>query len=302
MRHRHRPFLAAAAVTLLALALSGCGRTVSALKVTPSAPTETPTLFPTATPTPSPTVTPIPTDCVSQLNHAQNLVHSGDLLVSMEFSLAYPSNKLPDNLPFAPYNMTGFTGGKIPTDPSVNPNLVLPSGGYWGVVCNASASATHPLTGLSLRINSFTPSPGQVNAWNVCSTTYTRQGGVGGGGCGGGIADPNCAQATFPAGAGAGATTPLAPTGCTMIPLPRGLAPGIGFPFNLGIIAPTAPGTYTFSLGISLDGAAPVYVPVPHQLLLDPSARVWDGQSCTTPAMQSQIPANDTAAYICPTS
>ncbi len=72
--------------------------------------------------------------------------------------------------------------------------------------------------------------------------------------------------------------------------------------FNLGIAAPTASGTYTFSLGISLDGAAHVYVPVPHQLLLDSSARAWDGKACITPAMQSQIPANDTAAYVCPKS
>jgi hypothetical protein len=297
MRQRQRLFLAVAAVAVLALA--GCGRTVVAVT------TATATLFPTATPTPSPTVTPIPTDCVSQLNHAPNLVHSGDLLVSMEFSLAYPSHKLPDNIPLAPYKMTADLVGKIPPDPSVNPHLDLPTGGYYGTVCNASASATHTLTGLSLRIASFTPYSGQVNQWQVCSGSYGRPNGVQGGGCGGGVAAFNCTQASFPAGAGAGATTPLAPlaaTGCNQVGLSHALQPGMDYGFNLGIVAPTAPGTYTFSLGISLDGATPVYVPVPHQLLLDSSARTWDGQSCTTPAMQSQIPANDTSAYICPAS
>jgi hypothetical protein len=291
-----------------ALALAACGQTSVSSDTGPGASAQakstfTPTTyyFPTATPTVSRTVTPVAIDCASQLAGQQNAVHAGDLLVQLEFSLAYPSTKLPDNLPRAPYKMTSDVG-KIPPDPSVNPYLVLPSGGYWGTICNASTSATHTISGLSLRIDSFTPTSGQTNMWNVCSTSYTRQGGAGGGGCGGGIADPNCAQATFPASAGAGATTSITATECTQLALPQTLKPSMGYGFNLGIGAPTAPGTYSFSLGITLDGAAPVYVPVPHQLLLDASARAWDGESCTTPAMQSQIPVNDTAAYICPKS
>jgi hypothetical protein len=292
-----------------ALGLAACGQTAvtagtgaGASAQAKSTFTPTTYYFPTATPTVSRTVTPVATDCASQLAGQQNLLRVGDLLVQMEFSLAYPSFKLPDNLPLAPYKMTSDMSGKTPPDPSVNPTLTLPAGGYWGTICNASTSVSITLSSLSLRIDSFTPTSGQTNEWNVCSTAYSRQGGVGGGGCGGGIADPNCAQATFPVSAGAGATTPIASTDCTRLALPQTLKPSTGYSFNLGIGAPTAPGTYTFSLGISVSSGAPVYVPVPHQLLLDAAARAWDGQSCTTAAMQSQIPANDMAAYICPKS
>jgi hypothetical protein len=299
-----------------ALALAGCGQT--AVSAGPGAgaqakSTFSPTTyyFPTATPTVSPNSGPVPIDCANQLAGQQNAVRTGDLVVQMAFALAYPSFKLPDNLPAAPYKMTSDMSGKIPPDPSVNPNLSLPSGGYWSTICNVSTSATHTLSSLSLRVESLTPYSGAVNEWNVCSTTYTRQNGPGGGGCGGGIADPNCLQATFPDSAGAGTITTLASTSCTQLALPQTLKPGMGYGFNLGIsigkdyggnigvAPPSNPGTYTFGLGISLDGAAPVYVPVPHQLLLDGSAHVWDGQSCTSPAMQALIPANDTAAYIC---
>lgn len=296
MRQRQRLLLAVAGMVVVILA--GCGRTVSA--ITTSAATPTATLFPTPTRTPLPTPTLGPIDCASQLSNAPNLVHSGDLLVSMEFSLAYPSHKLPDGIPLAPYKMTPDLTGKIPPDPSVNPYLTEPSGGYYASVCNTSSGATHTLTSLSLSITSFTPYSGTVNQWNVCDGGYARPNGFQGGGCGGAIADPNCARATFPASAGTGASTPLAPTQCTQRPLPVSLKPGSDYGFNLGIVAPTAPGTYTFSLGISLDGAAPVFVPVPHQLLLDSSSRAWGGQPCAAPSMQSQIPANDTSAYICP--
>jgi hypothetical protein len=288
-------------LAFVALALAACGQSTVTAGAGPTA-TATAMITPTATTTPSPTAKPVSTNCADELAQLQNLTHVGDLLVQMEFSLAYPSTKLPDSIPLAPYKVTSDMGGKIPHDPSVNPNLALPTGGYYGAVCNASASAAHTLTSLVLRIDSFIPYSGQVNQWNVCATTYTRQRGAGGGGCGGGVADVNCAQATFPASAGAGANTPLVFTGCTQVVLPHALPHGMLYGFNLGIAAPTAPGTYTFSLGISLDGAAPVYVPVPHQLLLDSSARVWDGKACTTPAMQSQVPANDTTAYVCPNS
>jgi hypothetical protein len=247
-------------LAFVALALAACGQSTVTAR---TGPTATATLFPTATPTPSPTATPIPTNCAAQLAVWQNLGHAGDLLVHMEFSLAYPSTKLPDNIPLAPYKVTSDMGGKIPHDPSVNPNLALPTGGYFGTICNASASATYTLTSLVLRIETFTPHSGQVNEWNVCATTYTRQGGPAGGGCGGGVGDVNCAQATFPASAGAGANTPLAFTGCTQVALPHALHHGMGYDFNLGIAAPIAPGTYTFSLGISLDGAAPSTCPFP---------------------------------------
>jgi hypothetical protein len=293
-------------LAFVALALAACGQSTVTAGAGPAASVSaTATITPTttATSTPSPTAKPpASTNCVDELAQWQNLTHVGDLLVRMEFSLAYPSTKLPDNIPLAPYKMTSDMGGKIPHDPSVNPNLALPTGGYYGAICNASASATHTLTSLVLRIDSFTPYSGQVNEWNVCATTYTRQGGPAGGGCGGGVADINCAQATFPTSARAGSNTPLVFTGCTQMTLPHALPHGMLYGFNLGIAAPTAPGTYTFSLGISLDGAAPVYVPVPHQLLLDSSARVWDGKACTAPAMLSQIPASDTAAYVCPQS
>ncbi|HKB49700.1 MAG TPA: hypothetical protein VKC57_18465, partial [Ktedonobacterales bacterium] len=125
-------------LAFVALALAACGQSTVTAGAGPTA-IATATITPTATTTPSPTARPVSTNCTDEVAQFQNLTHAGDLLVRMEFSLADPSTKLPDNIPLAPYKMTSDTGGKIPNDPSVNPDLALPSGGYYGAICNTSA-------------------------------------------------------------------------------------------------------------------------------------------------------------------
>jgi hypothetical protein len=178
--------------------------------------------------------------------------------------------------------------------------------GYAGVVCNASTT-THMLTDLTVRIDSFTPVSAVLNAWHPCEGYYARPAGVQGNssGCIGGFPSPNCRHAAFAPSAGAGAVISTTST-CKGPPLPAALhaSDPYGYDFNLGIVAPTAPGIYTFSLGIAFDGAAPVYFSLPHPILLAPITHLWDAQSCTTPAMQSQIPTatNPPTDYICPKS
>src|SRR5262249_51516819 len=155
---------------------------------------------------------------------------------------------------------SGFSG-KVAPNPSVNPTLQAPAGGYFADLCNTSTTKSHTLTGLSLRIAGFTPYTGQLNSYNVCDGFYARPQGLGGGCCGGGVADPNPGTATFGHTAGAGVTVAI--SNPTRTPLPSAIKPGDGYGLNLGIVPPTIPGTYTFALGIALDGTAPVFVPVP---------------------------------------
>src|SRR5262249_31391220 len=159
-----------------------------------------------------------------------------------------------------------------------NPSLAGPTGGYFATICNASTTKSHTLTGLSLRIASFTPYTGQLNAYNDCDGFYSRPNGPGGGGCGGAVADPNPGTATFAPTAAAGVTVAISnPTGT---PLPSSLKPGVGYGLNLGVVPPTAPGSYTFALGIALDSAAPVFAPISHPVLLASVAHKWTGQAC----------------------
>src|SRR5258708_489617 len=148
-------------LAFVALALAACGQSTVTAGAGPTA-IATATITPTAPTTPSPPAKPVSTNCVDELAQSQNLTHAGDLLVQMEFSLAYPSTKLPDSIPLAPCKVTSDMGGKIPHDPSVNPNLALPTGGYYAAIFTASASAPHTLTNLVLRLDSFTPHSSQV--------------------------------------------------------------------------------------------------------------------------------------------
>jgi hypothetical protein len=287
-------------LALTCLLLPGCGGSTFGAAAT-ATPTHTP--LPTATSQPSPTATPTqpPSLTCADVFRGGNsgAVQHGDFLIVFAFGLAYPARQLPDGLPLKPYQFTT----QPPEDPAVNPHIAEPLSGFDLTICNAGASASHTLGNLAVTIQSFTPYTGQLNTWAPCNTTYTRQGGPSGGGCGGGVGDANCFQATFPSSASTGATASLATTTCAQQPLPVTLKPNDAFYANLGVIMPTAPGTYGIALTYTADGAAPVSVPFADHLLLAPVAHDWDGQACTSPTMQAQIPAaNPTTPYICPKS
>jgi hypothetical protein len=59
----------------------------------------------------------------------------------------------------------------------VNPHLdsgVFP--GYTVAICNASTTASHLIEGAVLKIASFAPFVGGVNAWNICDGFFTEKG------------------------------------------------------------------------------------------------------------------------------
>jgi hypothetical protein len=229
------------------------------------------------------------------------LYQIGDLAVGVSVTnVAYPSLQLPSTLPHAPYKVVE---AQLPTSPEVNPHHDYLFG---LVVCNTGASASHTLQGVRARIDTFAPTSGTVNSWGDCSSTYVS-GGVRGGGCGGAYTAHELYQATFDASAGVGAIVAGTfvkgynpDTGGSAGPLPRTLAPGQSLVLALSLTPPTAAGTYTFALSATADGAQLPFASLPDQILFDPAAIKWDGDSCLAPAMKAQIPPSSADAYICP--
>jgi hypothetical protein len=229
------------------------------------------------------------------------LYQFGDLAVGVSLTnVAWPSLQLPSTLPHAPYKVVE---SQLPTSPAVNPHHDYLFG---LVVCNTGAAASHTLQGARVRIDSFTPTSGPVNSWWDCSSTYVS-GSVRGGGCGGAYTAHELYQATFAPTATVGAITAGTfvkgynpDTGGSAGPLPRTLAPGQSLVLALSLTPPTAAGTYTFALSATADGAQLAFADLPDQILFDPAATKWDGDSCLTAAMKAQIPPGSTDAYICP--
>jgi hypothetical protein len=230
--------------------------------------------------------------------------------------LAYPRTKLPEGTPLKPlqipFDTTTFTS-TLPQDPPTNPSMQEHAGGYTLGVCNASTSQTHMIRSVTVRIETVAAYPGAVNQWYFCDAPYdasSKRTGVGG--CGGAYWAGEYLHATFAANAGAGAVVTAAQvssgrddgldgTYSQFGPLPVSLPPGQAIPINVGLTVPTAAGTYTFGFGLTIDGAAPVFVSAPPTLFAP--ARDWTGDACKAPAMQSQIPsASSPTYYICPAS
>jgi hypothetical protein len=198
---------------------------------------------------------------------------------------------------------------QLPPSPLTDPSMTEPDGGYWISLCNTSKTQAHSLGHVSVQIASFTAYGGQLNEWDEadskCGTIYGRPQGVSGGGCGGGIAAIACMHATFPTGGGVGSTVsatfnsnPGCMTGAT---LPLALPPGQELDFALGITRPGTPGTFTFAMNLVTDAGAISFAPTT-PVLLAPVAHHWNGEACTTSAMQAQIPqaTNPPTVYICP--
>jgi hypothetical protein len=63
-------------------------------------------------------------------------------------------------------------------------------------------------------------------------------------------------------------------------------------------------GVYTFTFGIGVDNAAPIFATTSPQTLLTADVRAWTGAACGSAAMQAQIPpaTNPPSYYLCPGS
>lgn len=285
---------------LLAALLVGCGQT-STNRVVPTA--TTPPITPTTTvqPTVTTDVVSIGQPCVTDISGATKYVQIGDLQVSqVHFLGAYPARQLPSNLdvtrPFEmPANM--YDAPNPPVNPHTNDGT-----GYIISICNTSSSVSHVIVSITARIAAFTPYSGTLNSWQSCDSVFTRPGGVGGGGCGGGYAYDEKLQANFAANATTGTLVTAVPVGMGAIPGNIGLKPGKMVNLSLGITPPTVPGTYTFAFGLEYDTVLSAPISTMQPTLFDSAAVGWNGQNCTKPALLSQIPAtvtNPPTNYVC---
>jgi hypothetical protein len=313
---RLRTWVAVVAVTLVVALLGG---SFYALRVarnngTPATPTAT-TAQATDTPLPTTTATatPLPTATAAQFAAAcpngaplsgiypNSIYQIGDLYLAISLdNLSYPSAKVPDGTPLKPFKLP--PGDKwhagLPAMPEVDPGGK--SMGIIATACNGSKTLSHHIEGVSVRIENFAPFAGDLNSWQYCDGRY-RDGQVVGTGCGGGRAYGEAFSATFATGAGAGAVVSAAYVEGVDGALPLTRQPGQGTDMFVLITPPAASGTYHFSFSVRVDGVDLPFALLTDDLLLAP-ARKWTGAACATPAMQSQIPAGSTDAYICPES
>lgn len=241
----------------------------------------------------------------------QPVVQLGDLLVSQATAsgLSGPSYRIPAGTPSKPLELAGPMANPGPDQTPVNPHLQREAG-YVTEICNPSTHAV-AVQSVWARITSFTAFSGPLAAWNPCTdgSYYAAQQNQFGGGCGGGLAANETMQASFPANAGVGATVkasqvssyPTGPGQPSPFPqFPLSLAAGQSILVATGVTQPTAAGTYTFSLGLAVGDAAPVYFTTSAPALFAPVTQEWNGKNCTTAAMLAQIPTSSQSYYICP--
>jgi hypothetical protein len=313
-----------AALGAVALAMAGCGSTSVVVSGTPTVKTPTATAMhvPTAVPT---VATGVITACFGSDAAGLHVTQVGDLLFAPVTlaGLTYPSVMLPDGTPLSqPFKMAhtnipaaGGAGGYVdfPTSPLTNPVLANTGSKGSGLelrVCNVSNGARHVLQGVSARIESFTAYGGQLNQWNWCHGSIDSHQNPTASGCGGAVAGCVCFDAAFPAGAGIGATAAATQTdgslnnpGDGLANFPYVLASGKAISVQVTLTAPTAPGRYIFTIGVTYDGgSSPVYAPTPApEVLLAPVAHKWDGMTCmNTPSLLAQItPTSPETYYIC---
>lgn len=314
MRHSRRLSLGSIgmAALMLGVILSGCGASsITTVRQGAAVSTATATAdipFPTATTDPA--LVEMPGCPPVELGPVQSqYITVGGLKVSIPHRytpLDYPEELMPNSEPNAPYRVPltaseAEQAGAFHPNPPVNPSL---STGYVLQVCNQTG-ASHTVTSLSIHIASFTPSSGPITVWHICqdgpydaATKQTTPG------CGGAAGEVDWLAATLPSdrtGATASATTnaQLHSSGPN---LPIALGPNKSIVFLIAVNGLTSQGMYTLGFGISVDGAAPTKLaPSDGAFLMAPSATVWTGTACQTPAMQTHIPAaSQDTYYVCP--
>ncbi len=319
MRWVHfRNFVVPLAV-VLALALSACGSLhasqtlTTADSITPTATMGSPVVSAPLLPTIA--AGAVPAACAAgaagMSPQWQPLMQLGDLLVSQATAsgLGGPSYRIPAGTPSKPLELAGPMANPGAHSPDINPQLQGVAG-YVTEICNPSAHAV-TVQSVWARVASFSAFSGPLAAWNPCmdGSYYAAQQHQFGGGCGGGLSANETMQASFPASAGVGATVlasqlSSAPTGpgqpSPFPQFPLSLAAGQSILVVTGVTPPTAAGTYTFSLGLAVGDAAPVYFATSAPVLFAPVTQAWNGKNCMTPAMQTQIPTSSQSYYICP--
>jgi hypothetical protein len=316
MRHSRRTSLSLIGVAALTLGvlLSGCGGP-STTHTGHAAVTNTPTPWPTAAATATTSSAAIPESAgcppVSEPPPQPQYVAVGALNVSVPERLHdYPSELMPNNAPNAPYQVPltateAQQAGAFHPNPPVNPTL---SNGYHLQICNET-TASQTLTSLSVTIASFTPSSGPVTVWHICgdgpydtATKHTTSG------CGGATGGVDYLAATLPSDS-TGASAPAIANGRMSVgsipigvDLPVSIGPNKSIELLVAVNGLTSQGTYALSFSISVDGAAPTTLtPSDGPFLIAPSAVVWTGTACQTPAMQAQIPpSSQDIYYVCP--
>jgi hypothetical protein len=240
------------------------------------------------------------------------VTRAGDLLFYGDVGpIAFPHLQLPGNPPLQPYRLTGdpaqqFPGSFIP-DAYVDPlGAATPFATNFSlIVCNSSATQSHVLHAVTVKITQVVPYTGDVNAWQPlpCSTSYfsTASGVVNEGGCGGADAAALFVSAEFAAQAGRGSVAEAHSAGGGTISL--ALLPRATSAVSVSARLPQLPGTYTFALGIGADGGGATYGQASHAALYAPITREWDGVSCQDAHMRAQLPtpgSSPTAYYLCP--
>lgn len=300
-------------VLAFALTLAGCGASATA-----RTPVASPAATATPTPVPMPTATPpwttLPT-CGLQyvFDYAKRLGDTDFVVAGPELSnLAYPGKQVPDGTALKPLRVDAHPVSAVEVNPSMEAG-----GGYNFTLCNGSPTRSHLISAVTVRIDSLAPYTGQLSEWRFCNSAAYHPGssGVFNGGCGGGNPNDEWMKATFSSGAASGATVVAAQVGAVNFntfyhdqppyaPLPVSVSAGKAIAFNVALDLPNPSATYTFSVGISLDGAPPVFSAPTDPVLLAPVAHYWDGAACLAPDMKSQIPpdADPQSAYICPES
>jgi hypothetical protein len=312
LKHRKRCIVL---LVILALAQAACASpsgTASTSTTSTTGTSATPTPFaitPAATSTPEATATPQGYQpCGSYMGSQTGATRIGDLYLTSAGAYSDATlYQLPDGTVLKPLavpqrSSTGAFAGW--------PASLLGVSAIIAGVCNSSATASHTIQGVRLKLNAFAPYSGSLNQWDYCDGYYTRPQGAQYNNCDrGGPPQDESFQASFAAGAPVGAvanaaqTAAIGPQDGGLGPLPVKLPPGRILFMYVTFTAPTAPGVYTFALSITADNfALPFRAAAP--ALLAPVAHTWTGHACTAPGMLSQIPASASASthYICPKS
>ncbi len=305
VRYRTLGLMCVAALTL-GMILSGCGASTTATvgqkaaaSTATTAATDTP--FPTAPTAPIDQIITMWPGCPPLPNPTQpKYVAVGDLDVSIPQRLddSSISALMPNNAPYAPYKVSltpneALWVGAFHPNPPVNPEL---ASGYVFQFCNKT-SASHTLTSMRVNIASFSASSGPVTVWHICQggpyDAATKQ------------TTPGCGSSGF-AGAQLTATLLSDSTGAsasvTGTTWPVTIGPNQAITIVVAVNGLTSQGAYALKFGVSVDGASPWQMtPSDGAFLMAPSAIVWTGIACLTPAMQARIPATtQDTYYVCP--
>ncbi len=307
MRYRMLGSICAAALAL-GMVLSGCGVTTTTGVgggVIRNTPTPWPTTAATATASTA-SSGPIPEfdGCPPvQFPTQPQYVRVGALNISVPKRLAGSPNALmPSNAPKAPYKIAASAVNNYAPNPPVNPVL---SSGYLFQICNTTG-ASHTLTSIRATIASFTASSGAVTVWHICAggpyNAATKQTTIG---CGGGAGAFDWLEVNLSnnrTGASATAIVNSDATNFAGVNLPASIGPNKYIQVLITVKGLTSQGTYALTFDVSVDGTAPkTLTPSDGPFLIAPSASIWTGTACQTPAMQAQIPASSQDAYyVCP--